>query len=157
MATTMNALELRIPPLVLVVLSAAAMGLLAWVTPSLTWHWPYRGVVALALALAGACVVILGVAAFRHARTTVNPTRPQGASSLVRGGIYRVSRNPRYLGFVVVLFALALFLSNLLSLVLVALFVAYINRFQIEPEERALIALFGEDFAAYRREVRRWL
>ncbi len=153
----MNALELRIPPLALVLLTAVLMGLLAWAAPSLAWHWPYRSVVALTLVLAGSSVAVLGVAAFRQARTTVNPTKPQAASSLVHSGIYRVSRNPMYLGFLIVLLALAVFLSNLLSLVLVPLFVVYMNRFQIGPEERALQALFGQEFTAYSRKVRRWL
>jgi protein-S-isoprenylcysteine O-methyltransferase Ste14 len=153
----MNTLELRIPPLTLVLVTAAAMCLIAWGSPSLTWNWLYSSVVALALAVAGCAVAILGVRAFRQARTTVNPTRPQTASSLVGSGIYRVSRNPMYLGFLLVLLAWAVFLSNLLSIVLVPIFVGYMNRFQIGPEERALLALFGEEFTGYCREVRRWL
>ena len=76
---------------------------------------------------------------------------------MVRSGIYRVSRNPMYLGFLLALLALAIFLANPLSLVLVPLFVVYMNRFQIGPEERALVALFGQEFASYSLKVRRWL
>lgn len=154
---TMRALELRLPPLALVLLTAALMGLLSWASPSLGWHWACGPVVALGLALAGGTIVILGVSAFRQARTTVNPTRPQAAAALVRGGIFRVSRNPMYLGFLMVLLAWAVFLENGLALALAPLFVGYMNRFQIGPEERALAALFGEAFTAYRREVRRWI
>ncbi len=62
-----------------------------------------------------------------------------------------------YLGFASVLLALAVFLSNALALLLIPMFVAYLNRFQICPEERALGSRFPEEFAAYKARVRRWL
>jgi len=87
----------------------------------------------------------------------VNPLKPDSASALVVAGIYRWTRNPMYLGMATVLAAWGLYLANIGALAGVALFVAYMNRFQIAPEERALEARFGADFAAYRGRVRRWL
>ena len=101
---------------------------------------------------------VLGVALFRGAGTTVNPTTPDKVSSLVITGIYRVSRNPMYVGFLLFLVAWGIFLSHLLSLLLFpTIFIVYMNHFQIPQEEKALKRLFGEEFTSYKKEVRRWL
>lgn len=152
----MSALELRIPPVALVLLAGAAMWLLAAGAPSYVLHIPCKQAIALALVIVGALVAVLGVAAFRRAKTTVNPTKPQAVSFLVSTGIYRFSRNPMYLGFLLALTGWAVFLANIFAFVLVPAYVAYMNHFQIAPEERALLAAFGTDFAAYKARVRRW-
>ncbi len=87
----------------------------------------------------------------------MNPIKPGAASSLVSSGVYRFTRNPMYLGLSVTLLGWAMFLSNPLALLAVPLFVLYINRFQINPEERVLSSLFGAEYAAYKEKVRRWL
>ena len=153
----MNTLELKVPPVAVVLLAGAAMWLTEAALPSLTVTLPYRWVAALALAVAGGVVAVLGVVSFRQAQTTVNPLRPQGASSLVTTGIYRFSRNPMYLGMFLLLAGAAVYLANAAALIPLALFVVYMNRFQIQPEERALSAIFGSDFTAYTQRVRRWI
>ncbi len=72
-------------------------------------------------------------------------------------GIYSITRNPMYLGLLFVLTAWSIFLANPLPFLMLPVFMLYINRFQIAPEERALTALFGSDFAAYQSRVRRWI
>jgi protein-S-isoprenylcysteine O-methyltransferase Ste14 len=62
-----------------------------------------------------------------------------------------------YLGFLCALAGVAVYLSNVAAVVMIALYVAYMNRYQIEPEERALLAKFGPEYAAYMASVRRWL
>jgi protein-S-isoprenylcysteine O-methyltransferase Ste14 len=109
------------------------------------------------VAVAGAVIGGLGFASFIRAKTTVNPMKPDSSSSLVVSGIYQFTRNPMYLGFLLGLFGWAIFLSNALAFFLLPAFIAYMNRFQIEPEEKALARLFGEQFVAYRSRVRRWL
>ncbi|MDB5862612.1 MAG: protein-S-isoprenylcysteine methyltransferase [Betaproteobacteria bacterium] len=151
----MSALELKIPPVALVLLAGAAMWLLSSLTPSVTLPVPYRHVAA--IAFAGMIVALLGLIAFRRARTTVNPTTPHAASSLVGTGVYRFSRNPMYLGFLLALTGWTVFLANGLSAILVPGFVMYMNRFQIGPEERALSGIFGEQFTSYTHRVRRWV
>jgi protein-S-isoprenylcysteine O-methyltransferase Ste14 len=106
---------------------------------------------------AGMVVAVAGVLSFRKAQTTVNPVSPHKASSLVISGIYRYTRNPMYLGFALWQLGWALFLSNVLALVMVPVFMLYMNRFQIRPEEAALEKLFGAEFTAYKQAVRRWL
>jgi protein-S-isoprenylcysteine O-methyltransferase Ste14 len=130
---------------------------LARLAPSL--HSPFPGHIALAFVIGalGLLANIAGFLQFRRARTTVNPMKLEAVSALVTSGIFRWTRNPMYLGFALVLVAWAAYLANPLSLLGVAFLIAYLNRFQIAPEERVLERRFGEQFLAYRESVRRWL
>lgn len=150
-------LDLRIPPLLLVVLVAALMWVAAFALPPLTIPVPGAAVIAAVLVLAGFVVAGAGVIGFRRARTTVNPLEPERASALVVTGVYRHTRNPMYVGFALALLGWAAYLSNLGALLLVGGFVLYMNRFQIRFEERALEKAFGADYAAYRARTRRWI
>jgi len=150
-------LELKIPPGVLVIIMGALMWLAATITRATSLVIPGRSLGAAILVLTGVIIAGLGVASFRRAKTTVNPMKPGSASVLVDRGIYRLTRNPMYLGFLVVLLGWAIFLSNLVAFLLLPAFVFYMNRFQITPEEKALVALFGQSFVAYKTRVRRWL
>jgi len=153
----MHVLELKVPPVAVVLVTAAFMWLAAWAIPAFGFRSPARDLVAVSLALAGAVTSALGVISFRRARTTVNPMKPESSSSLVTSGIYRLTRNPMYLGFLLVLLGWAVFLSSILAFLFLPAFIVYMNHFQIEPEERALATLFGEAFAAYKARARRWL
>lgn len=153
----MKVLELRIPPLVLVALFALVMWLLAQLVPPLALPAVWGLVLAGIFAGAGVAVAVSGVLAFRRANTTVDPRVPQQTSSLVARGIYRYSRNPMYLGFLLLLAALACYLMSAAALLLLPLFVLYMNRFQIAPEERFLLQKFGAEYQSYTTQVRRWL
>jgi protein-S-isoprenylcysteine O-methyltransferase Ste14 len=83
--------------------------------------------------------------------------KPDASSSLVRSGIYTITRNPMYAGMLLMLCAWAVYLGSAWALVGPATFVAYMNRFQIAPEQRALEALFGASYTDYKAKVRRWL
>jgi len=150
-------LELRIPPVAVVIIAGAAMWFSARLTPALQLSIPAAGGLAASLVLAGFVVAILGVREFRKARTTVDPRSPEKAESLVTAGIFRYSRNPMYLGLLCVLLGWAVFLSNWLAFLFVPVFLAYMNRFQIRPEERHMLHRFGEAYGRYRAAVRRWL
>lgn len=150
-------LENRIPPPVVMTLTGVVMWLASHVLPVVTVEDKPRVALSLLLLIIGSLVCLAGVWAFRRAKTTVNPLKPETASSLVIVGIYRYSRNPMYLGFATYLMACAVFLASPLTLAGVIAFVLYINRFQIAPEERALTALFGDDFTRYTTQVRRWI
>ena len=126
-------------------------------TPMLDVFLPAKGLLAASLALIGALTCASGVVSFRRAKTTVNPMKPSSTSSVVTSGIYKYTRNPMYLGLVLVLFGWAVFLANLGALAVVAVFVLYIHRFQIMPEEHVLASLFPQDYPAYRARVRRWI
>jgi protein-S-isoprenylcysteine O-methyltransferase Ste14 len=150
-------LELKIPPAVLVALAALAMWGLAEAFPALRveipglrwWVWSFFGV--------GAALVALGAFEFVKARTTVDPHRPQKATRLVTGGIYRLTRNPMYLGMLLMLVGGAFALAHPLALLPPPLFVLYMNRFQIGPEERFMGEKFGDEYRAFTERVRRWI
>lgn len=152
-----NALELKIPPIVQVFIVAGLMWALEGLLPGLGFVFPASLVVALGLATAGVVVALLGVLEFRSAGTTVDPRIPEQSASLVVGGVYRISRNPMYVGFLLVLTGWAVFLGNIASLLLLPAFVLYMNRFQIAPEERFMREKFGEAYRQYEAAVRRWL
>jgi len=153
----MGALELRIPPPVLVAVAALLMWLLARYLPAASFYAHGQGVAAMAIAALGLFFGVAGVLEFRRARTTTNPMKPGATSSLVARGVYRISRNPMYLGLAAVLLGWAVFLGNPLSLFVLAGLIGYLTRFQIRPEERALVNLFGAEFVAYCGKVRRWI
>ena len=153
----MQALELRIPPLVLLALAAALMWLLAVAVPTASFNNSWNIHLALLSMISGVAIVLQGVVAFRRAGTTVDPRVPQQTSQVVSSGIYRRSRNPMYLGFLLVLVGWALYLSNGLCFLLLPLFVAYMNRFQIRPEERMMLEKFGAQYSTYMARVRRWI
>jgi protein-S-isoprenylcysteine O-methyltransferase Ste14 len=153
----MSKLELGIPPLVLVAMAAAGMWAVAGLPADLPFAFPGLVRVAAGVAGVGAVIVVLGVRAFSTAGTTVDPRVPDQSARLVVDGVYRHSRNPMYLGFLLVLLAWGLFLGSALSLLFLPAFVLYLNRFQIVPEERFMQERFGEAYAQYRAEVRRWI
>ncbi len=155
----LDRLELKVPPPVVTVVVGVLMWALARALPALDFAMPLslRRALFIAFALAGIALVSVCALQFRRARTTVNPMRPARVTALVETGPYRFSRNPIYLGDALILVGWGLWLANLASLASIAVFVAYLNRFQIAPEERALRAAFGQAFDAYRARVRRWV
>lgn len=153
----MSTLELRVPPPLVAAIVAAGMWVLP-LYPQTEWLSGHlRILLAVVVVLVGQGIAVAGVVAFRRAKTTINPVRASEASVLVSGGIYGWTRNPMYLGWALTLLGWALYLGNLVALLLVPVFVWYINRFQIEPEERILTELFGTQFNSYSSKVRRWI
>ncbi len=150
-------LELKVPPPAVTLIAGAAMWLVARVLPSLSLKLPAGVTVALLLAAAGLAILALAVASFLRARTTISPLKPESTAALVTSGLYRYSRNPMYLGLSLLLLAWGVYLANMLAFVVLPFFTAYMNRYQIEPEERALAQRFGDTYQAYRARVRRWL
>ena len=153
----MGALEVKIPPPAVTALLAVLMWGISLATPALEVPGLPRVAIAVALALTGFSIDVAGLISFRRAKTTINPMKPGATSALVTSGIYRMSRNPMYVGLLFLLVAWAVFLASAWALIGPATFVLYINRFQIEPEERVLANMFGATYSAYKSAVRRWL
>lgn len=118
---------------------------------------PFAKIIAILLVVAGAAVAASGVHAFKKAQTTVNPMTPEKSSSLVRSGIYRVTRNPMYLGFLFTVIAFGFYLQNRLAFIWCPAFILYMNAFQIKPEETMLADIFGDEFTNFKTQVRRWI
>lgn len=153
----MRGLELKLPPPLVALIVAGAMWELARVSSHLELTTFHRHAVAGVLFALGILCAISAMLAFLRWKTTINPTTPEAASALVRSGVFRISRNPMYLGMLIVLLGWAVLLAAPWSLLGPAVFYLYIQRFQILPEERALTARFGVEFERYRSAVRRWL
>ena len=153
----MQTLELKIPPPVVAALVAGSMWAIAMLAPLVDAPAAMRVAVAVVMVLIGVTFDLAGLIAFRRTKTTVNPRKPEKAVALVCSGVYRLTRNPMYLGLVFVLVGWAVYLSSAWALLGPVAFALYINRFQIKPEERVLSTLFGSRYAVYKSSVRRWL
>ena len=148
-------MALKIPPLFLTLLFMLLAWLLAQLLPDVALVVPLP--FSLLLAMAGVVVCGAGVVKFRRLGTTMNPIDPTGSSLLVTTGIYRISRNPMYLGFLFLLMAWSLYLGWLTALLVSPVFVLYMDRFQISIEEQALASRYGDAYQDYMCRVRRWL
>ncbi|MFA0439143.1 hypothetical protein BCU70_06730 [Vibrio sp. 10N.286.49.C2] len=154
----MKALELKIPPVAVFLVLAILMFAIHSVDS--TWlfiYIPLKVIWVVLLVAASGYVGISGVYEFKRAKTTVDPTRPDKASQVVDSGIFSLTRNPMYVALYCLLLAWGIWLEDVLSLLTSVLFVLYINRFQIQPEERALTRMFGEQYLDYKARVRRWI
>ena len=125
--------------------------------PSLDFAVPARKLLVAVFFCLGGIVAMPAIASFRSAGTTVDPRVPEKASRLVVTGIYRYSRNPMYLGLAIILLGWGIHLGNPVNLLCIAAFMFVITKWQIKPEEAALRDLFGEEYDAYCRRVRRWI
>lgn len=150
-------LRLKLPPPLITLLCVVLGSLVSKTLPQLAVAFTGSVMVSGFLIFAGLMTAALGVVSVRRAGTTIDPTKPNTSSSLVTTGIYRITRNPMYLGLAILLLGWAAFLSNIAALLALPLFVAYITYFQIIPEEQALTQRFPEQYQMYRRSVRRWL
>ncbi|WP_201581425.1 methyltransferase family protein [Psychrobacter glacincola] len=153
----MNALALKVPPVAQVIITAAAMYGVSKMVPALTFSLNGSTALAVALGVMGLSLGIMGVTQFRIAQTTPNPQALEKVSSLVTSGVYQYSRNPMYVGLVIILLGWAFYLSHLLAFVLLPIFILYITRFQIQPEERMMAQKFGKTYQDYLNKVRRWI
>ena len=153
----MNALALKVPPVAQVIITAAAMYGVSKMVPALTFSLNGSTALAVGLGVMGMSLGVMGVTQFRKAQTTPNPQALEKVSSLVTSGIYRYSRNPMYLGLVLSLLGWAFYLSHFLAFVLLPIFILYMTRFQIQPEEQMMARKFGKTYQAYLNKVRRWI
>lgn len=150
-------LETRIPPPIVTLGIAVAMGVASRFTPETPMASAFHYGAAASLFLAAGALGATAIGAFARARTTIDPVHVDNASSLVVDGAFRITRNPMYLAMALLLSAIAVALSSLWLLAGPVIFVLFTTRFQIAPEERAMAARFGDAYAQYRERVRRWL
>ena len=148
-------METKIPPPIVTLVFGLSIYLSRGLFQVVEFNYSfYLGII---LLLLGFVILISAVRSFRKDKTTVNPLSPEQATTLVTDGIFKYSRNPMYLGMAFVLGSIAVFFNLIGGIILVALFCAYITKFQIFPEERAMRDLFSDDFDKYTKVTRRWI
>jgi protein-S-isoprenylcysteine O-methyltransferase Ste14 len=153
----MPSLETRIPPPLVTLLIAAAMWGVAFLSPPLAANSGLRYSGVAILFLLGGLFGAPAVRAFRRAKTTIDPIHVDRASAIVTTGMFGMTRNPMYVAMTCLLLSWAAYLAAPWSLLGPVLFVLFITRFQIIPEERAMTARFGAAYLDYKSRVRRWL
>ena len=150
-------LQLKIPPPVYALIVALAMWLLDRYFPLTEWiHAPWNKV-GLGIMVTAGFLDLWSLGLFVKQRTTVNPMKPKNTSGIVTSGLYRISRNPMYLGLLIILSGFAIWLGSATPFLTLPMFYWLITTMQIRPEEKILTAAFGQEYLAYKQRVRRWL
>ena len=107
--------------------------------------------------ISGLIIILSATILFKKYQTTITPLNPSNATKLITNGIYKFSRNPMYLGLLLVLSGISTILNPIGGFFLILLFILYLNLFQIIPEENAMVDLFKDEFLEYKKNVRRWI
>ena len=105
----------------------------------------------------GLVIILSAIILFKKYQTTITPLNPSNATKLITDGIYKFSRNPMYLGLLLVLLGISIIINLTGGFFLIPLFILYLNLFQIIPEENAMVDLFKDEFLEYKENVRRWI
>ena len=150
-------LALKIPPVVIVVLTLLLMWLTGRWLPITKIAFPGQQITYVVLCVIGVALFIAAAFEFGRHKTTVNPTDPEQASALITSGVFKFTRNPIYLAFAFILLGWGIRLASVTTVLFVPAFMLYMTYFQIKPEEQILLKKFGTPFADYMQRVRRWL
>ncbi len=153
----MKALELKIPPPVYALSLGIVMWLLNQYFPLVRfiespWNKIGMAIIAIAIVLDSSSLFL-----FLKKRTTINPMKPTNTEGLVTAGLYKITRNPMYVGLLVILFGYAIWLGSLTPFLILPVFYWLITSMQIKPEERILEKKFGQEYLDYKNKVKRWL
>lgn len=148
---------MHIPPPVYMFLAIIGMHYGAQFLPFLSFQFAEQFILSYALALFGIFILALTVLRYFRRRTTIQPNKLDQMSTLVTDGVNRYSRNPMYLAMLLLILSVGLYWGTFLVLIAAPAFVMVINKMQIEPEEEALEAIFGQDYLDYKQRVRRWM
>jgi len=150
-------LELLLPPFPLTIVLCGVIFLCAKLTPNFTLNIPSGMEWGVAFWVLGFGFILPAVLSFVKAKTTVDPRKPDKSNKLVISGLYKLSRNPMYVGFLFLVVGTAFFYAHIGGFIIATAFIPYMNRFQISLEEQQLTTTFGEEYTQYCQAVRRWL
>ncbi len=149
----MNIINYRPPR---IAMSLTIMSALAyWLLPVMETDLYNNRTLGLITGVAGFLIMMWGWWLFKLNRTAICPIAQ--TTCLVTGGIYRVTRNPMYLGICLMLFGLAIYIGALSFYLSASVFFLIINRFFCPYEENKLSDIFGDQYLNYQRSVRRWI
>ncbi len=149
-------MKLKLPPPLVMAGFGVLMYLLDRFLPFGDFDFFGRSELALFLFGTAFLVMLLAIVQFLRAKTTTDPINLNKTSSLVTTGIFKFTRNPMYLGMLLLLLGFGLKLGNAFNTLLAVGFVYFMNHFQIKNEEKALNAEFGKEYSFYCKMTRRW-
>ncbi len=118
---------------------------------------PFQSIISIFILSIGILILLNPVLKFKKSKTTINPIKFKKVNKLVISGIYKYSRNPMYLGLLIIVISSSIFYLNIYSILTPLFFYLWINRFQIKREEVFLTKKFGEDYLSYKKKTRRWI
>ena len=117
----------------------------------------YNNIVSISFFFLGAAFLVLALSSFKKQKTTISPLRPEKASALVISNVYKYSRNPMYLGMLFILISLSIRYNIIGGIITISIFIFFITKFQIKPEEVQMEKLFGEKYVIYKKRTRMWI
>ena len=148
-------MKTKIPPPIIALVMIAIIYLSSLIIEPITFG--YQTVISILVVVIGLSCAIPSFRLFAKHKTTISPFTPSETTALVTEGMYRYSRNPMYLGLVLLTIAATIFFGTWLGVVFVVAFIFLLNFLQILPEEEALLDIFGEEYVEYQKKVRRWI
>ena len=148
-------MKTKIPPPILALLMIVIVYFSSLIIEPFTFG--YRIALSVFIVVIGLACAIPSFRLFAKHKTTISPFTPSETTALVTVGMYRYSRNPMYLGLVLLNIAATIFFGTWLGIIIVATFIFLLNLLQIIPEEEALLDIFGEEYIEYKKKVRRWI
>ena len=148
-------MKTKIPPPIIALVMIAIIYLSSLIIEPITFG--YQTVISILVVVIGLSCAIPSFRLFAKHKTTIRPFTPSETTALVTDGMYRYSRNPMYLGLVLLTIAATIFFGTWLGVVIVVAFIFLLNLLQILPEEEALLDIFGKEYVEYQKKVRRWI
>ena len=148
-------MKTKIPPPILALVMVVLIYLSSFFIESTTFN--YQGSLSVLVLILGLACAIPSFKLFARYKTTISPLKPSDATALVTEGMYRYSRNPMYLGLLLLTIASTIWFGTWFGIIINILFIFLINFLQIIPEEEALLEIFGEEYEEYKKNVRRWI
>ena len=120
-------------------------------------HLPNQDLISILILLIGIFILINPIFKFIKSKTTIDPIKFKKVNKLITSGIYKYSRNPMYLGLLMIVISNTIFFLNIFSITTPILFYFWINKFQIKREEIFLTEKFGKEYSLYKAKTRRWV
>ena len=148
-------MKTKIPPPILALVMIVLIYLSSFFIESTTFN--YQGSLSVLVLILGLACAIPSFKLFARYKTTISPLKPSDATALVTEGMYRYSRNPMYLGLLLLTIASTIWFGTGFGIMENILFIFLIHLLQIIPEEEALLEIFGEEYEEYKKNVRRWI
>ena len=146
---------LKIPPPILVLILASSNYFSSKKIDLI--HLPNQDLISILILLIGMLILINPIFKFIKSKTTIDPIKFKKVNKLITSGIYKYSRNPMYLGLLMIVISTSIFYLNIFSITTPLFFYFWINRFQIKREEIFLTEKFGKEYLLYKAKTRRWI